>query len=147
MERRPSTYEYDPNIFRRVRIGEAQLNQGSGEVIINNREAGVIGLVSPHETGNQTDSETAADVSRVLREELANNFDTESPEDSMKRAFEAAEQEISDSSPEEGYFSTGVDASAVKVYSRDGSLHATYGTLGRQHIYIAQGNTIDRLND
>ena len=34
MERRPSTYEYDPNIFRRVRIGEAQLNQGSGEVII-----------------------------------------------------------------------------------------------------------------
>ncbi len=147
MERRPSTYEYDPNIFRRVRIGEAQLNQGSGEVIINNREAGVIGLVSPHETGNQTDSETAADVSRVLREELANNFDTESPEDSMKRAFEAAEQEISDSSPEEGCVSTGVDASAVKVYSRDGSLHATYGTLGRQHIYIAKGNTIDRLND
>lgn len=146
-DRQPTNYEYDSNILKRVRAGEAQTNPDGGDTIINNPDAGVFGIVDAFESGNFEDRQTSRLVARTVEQSLANYFDADDPEGSMRAAFDSAQAAIQTDSNDDPALKTGVSVSALKIFeSADGQMKFVYGSTGNQHIYFRANERIQLLN-
>ncbi len=138
---RPPTYDLDPSLINGVNFGFAESHPG-GDYVLEKKQEGNYGLLSPHNPTENTDRETINHVAPLIERELdESKFDLNDPEASMRDIFRMAQTEVSNlASSQEDSQSTRFDMTLVKVFvdPADGELKVAYGHTGRHWILSAQ---------
>lgn len=134
-------YQYNTDILRRFRVGEASSQVNHEDSIVQNRDAGVYGIGDAF-GGKESDPRASKLIVDAVSAYLASNqFDPADPAGSMNEAFEAAQDQYIDAIRQQGIApDKSVSASFLKFYeNEDGILNAVTGQIGHTVMYGRKG--------